>query len=387
MAGRLPGKMQRAVTALATRRVRIDCDLIPYTFERVPLRKLWNWMRVEVSIPYHPERPWGLPTHLQVEPSALCNLKCALCPVTEGLSRPAGNMDPSLFQRLIDEIGKYVFLILLWDWGEPFLNPDIYDMIAYARHKGIKTVSSTNGHPFAKAENADRLIRSGLDSLIVAADGTTQESYERFRQGGRLESVLQGIRTIVERKRALGSLTPLLNLRFIVMRQNEHELPQLRALAASLGVDALTLKTLNPYCDSGTADPEYHYQFVPQNPVYRRFVYRGDSFERIRVKHNRCKHLWNNPAIHWDGVVCPCSFDWGNRYPLGDLRQRSFVDIWNGPHYRALRRKFRQGWEDLGMCRECSYAYEGGACSTDAVAEALFFGEQGRLVAEVKRKR
>jgi MoaA/NifB/PqqE/SkfB family radical SAM enzyme len=60
--------------------------------------------------------------------------------------------------------------------------------------------------------------------------------------------VLQGIRTLVDRKRALNSNTPLINLRFLVMRHNEHEIPELLELAKSLGVDALTFNTLNSHC-------------------------------------------------------------------------------------------------------------------------------------------
>ena len=109
-------------------------------------------------------------------------------------------MDFNLYKKFIDEIGDYVFLILLWDWGEPFLNPSIYEMISYAKQKGIKLVSSTNGHLFKEKEQADKLIASGLDTIIFAVDGISQETYEPYRQGGSLESVLQGIRTVVARE-------------------------------------------------------------------------------------------------------------------------------------------------------------------------------------------
>ncbi|MGD9346342.1 MAG: hypothetical protein PVH84_10790, partial [Candidatus Aminicenantes bacterium] len=122
---------KKALRALIGREVQIDCDGIPYVFENVPLRKLINWIRVESSLLFKPERPWGWPTHLQIEPTNLCNLQCRLCPVTEGLRRAKGHMTLDLFKRFIDETGDYVFLIILWDWGEPFLNPAVYEMIPY----------------------------------------------------------------------------------------------------------------------------------------------------------------------------------------------------------------------------------------------------------------
>ena len=219
----LMAKGWKTIQALVTREVKIECDRIPHTFHRVPLKKILNWILVEAAALARPEWPVGWPTHLQIEPTTYCNLRCLLCPVNTGLNRPCGHMDFRIFQKVVDEVGEYVFFILLWDWGEPFLNPQIYDMIRYARERGIKLVSSTNGHLFAQSDHAERVVRSGLDTLIVALDGITQESYEKYRQGGELDAVLTGIRTIVAWKRALNSDTPVINLRFLVMRHNEHD--------------------------------------------------------------------------------------------------------------------------------------------------------------------
>ncbi len=365
------------VKALATRRITIKCDQIPYQFHNIPWKKILNWIRTEASILRKPDRPWGWPTHLQIEPTNICNLRCSLCPVTEGMNRSRGHMDFYLFQKLIDEIGDYVFLIMFWDWGEPFVNSGIYEMISCAKQKGIKTVSSTNGHLFSHIENTDKLIRSGLDTLIVAMDGVTQETYEQYRQGGRIEAVLEGIRTIVARKRVLRSPTPFVNLRFLVMKHNEHEIPQLRELAKSLGVNALTFKTLNicandTYGDKRTDMLNRGSKFLPDNHRYRRFTYARNGQSLIRHRTNPCKNLWNACTIHWDGIVCPCTYDYDERYALGDLKINSFKDIWFGAPYQRMRQQFRMNDERLYFCRECSYAYKGGSCIDETIADAFF---------------
>ena len=377
MLGGLISKTFQALKALSTRQVRIECDLIPYRFDHVPFKKIFNWLAVEASIYFKPVRPWGWPTHLQIEPTNRCNLRCSLCPTTIGMDRPLGHMGYQTFKKIIDEIGEYVFLILLWDWGEPFLNPNIYDMIFYAKKKGIKIVSSTNGHLFGNIDQAEKLITSGIDTIIFALDGISQETYEPYRQGGNLQTVLHGIRTVVERKKVLNSKTPLVNLRFIVMRHNEHEIPRLKDLARSLGVDALTLKTLNPcnldpYSEN---NPEMRKQneLLPGDYVYRRFKYDATGLEVIRLRRNPCKQLWNNPVIHWSGAVCPCTYDPKEKSVLGDLNKNTFMEIWFGEAYRRLRRQFRQDWENILLCRECSYAYQGGNCAREIIAEASFF--------------
>lgn len=367
-----------AVRALVSRRLRLYADRIPYDFERLPLKKLLNACVVQASAYVKPSRPWGWPTHMMVEPSAHCNLSCTLCPVTVGLGRPQGHMDFATFKRVLDEVGDYLFTLLLWDWGEPFLNPAIYDMIAYAGGKGIKTISSTNGHLFARREHADRVIRAGLDSLIFAIDGATQRTYEHYRQGGTLDLALEGVRMVAARKRALGSEKPFVNFRFIVMRHNEHEVSQLEDLARSLGADALTLKTLNPCAqDPYAADDEARKQeaFLPRDRRYWRF--RGESLQtRVRRRRNPCKHPWDHPSIHWNGIVCSCTYDPKERYPLGDLRDKTFRQIWSDGPYRRLRSEFRADWNRVPLCRECSYAYEGGDCAHETIAEAVFFGAE-----------
>ena len=158
------------------------------------------------------------------------------------------------------------------------------------------------------------------------------------------------------------------------MDHNEDEIPAVRALAQDLGVDALTFKTLNhcmrdPYKDASAGSDD---EFAPHQARYQRF--RTDAGgRRIRRRDNPCKHLWNGPSIHWDGHVSPCTFDPQDRHVLGDMARQSFSDIWHGEPYRRIRREFRQGWDAMALCGECSYAYEGGSLSCETIAEAVFF--------------
>jgi MoaA/NifB/PqqE/SkfB family radical SAM enzyme len=366
-----------ALRALATGRLVVKSDGIPYLFERLPRRKVWNAIRTELAACAKPSRPWGWPTHLMIEPSTCCNLRCALCPITMGFERPQGLMDPALFRRILDEAGPYAFTLLLWDWGEPFVNPHIYEMIAYAKTKGVKVISSTNGHLFAQHDRADALVRSGLDTIIFAIDGATQATYERYRQGGSLETALDGVRRVVEARRRLGSATPIVNFRFIVMDHNEDDIPAVRTLARDLGVDVLTFKTLNhclrePYRDTATAAASVGDAFSPRQSAYRRFKTGADG-QRIRRSRNPCKQLWNNPSIHWSGTVCPCTFDPQDMHVLGNLAEQGFWDVWRGEPYRRIRRAFRRDWGSMALCGECSYAYEGGSLASETIAEAVFF--------------
>jgi radical SAM protein with 4Fe4S-binding SPASM domain len=372
----LLGGMAKIAGAFLTRRVTMQVDQIPYVFTRVPYGKLINWALVESAARLQPLRAWGMPTHLQLEPAGICNLKCALCPVTEGMNRGGGIMPLGLFQQLIREIGDHLFLILLWDWGEPFMNPHLCEMIEFAKERNIKVVVSTNGHLLKNPELAERLVYSGLDTLIVAIDGISQQTYEQYRGKGRLGDALAGLKAVVQAKRKLGRRHPLINFRFIAMRHNEHEIPKLNNFARETGADALTIKTLNTcsndtYGDHATQLSEREELFQPQDTRYRRFAVAPGSSERARWAWNSCKNLWNAPSVHWDGTVCPCTFDYDERFVLGRLMERPFAEIWNGPGYRKMRRDFKQ--QCIHFCRECSYSFAGGNCQYETVKEAFFF--------------
>ncbi|MGD0013154.1 MAG: radical SAM protein [Bryobacteraceae bacterium] len=377
-------KPAQVISAFASGRLSFDVDLVPVHFEGVPLGKVVNWFLTESSVYFKPSRPWGLPTILQVEPTSRCNLACTICPVATGLGRAAGDMDLAMFRKLVDELRDSLLAILFWDWGEPFLNPRAYDMIRYARRAGIKVISSTNGHVFAGGDQAREVVESGLDVLVFSVDGISQETYRRFRQKGRLETVLEGIRRVVAEKRRSGSRTPIVNLRFIVMQHCEHEVPLLREFAQGLGVDVLTLRKFHFVPGTaGGCGPETEVRdragggLVPSESRFQLPRLAQDTKTPVRVSRNPCRNLWNCPTVHWDGTVCSCFMDYNERRPLGSLEQQSFREIWYGESYKRLRSEFRRRWRQLPLCGECASGFEGGDVGREANAEAVLFS-QGR---------
>jgi MoaA/NifB/PqqE/SkfB family radical SAM enzyme len=166
---------------LLTRKLTIELDRVPYHFKKVPYKKILNWISVNSSFHLKTRKPFGMPVSFQIEPSNLCNLKCDLCRVTLGMKRKPENLDLNVFKKLIDEVGDYVFTIVLWDWGEPLINPDVFEMIRYAADKNIKIVCSSNGQLIRNENFARKIIESGLDSLIVAVDGITHAGWIRMK--------------------------------------------------------------------------------------------------------------------------------------------------------------------------------------------------------------
>lgn len=292
---------------------------------------------------------WGLPISISFEPTTSCNLRCPECPSgLRSFSRPTGMLQQDFFSSTINQLHKDLFYLIFYFQGEPYLNPDFLDMVRYAADKKIYTATSTNGHYLTEA-NARKTIESGLDRLIISIDGTTQEVYQQYRVGGNLEKVLEGARTIMHWKKQLKSRTPFVVFQFLVVRPNEHQLENARALAKQIGVDAIWFKTAQVYDFEN--DPN---QLIPLNSSYSRYrkTEKGTEFKGQLANH--CWRLWHDPVITWDGLVAPCCFDKDAAHRLGDLKQQSFATIWQSDSYKKFRATLLQGRKHIDICANCS---------------------------------
>ena len=216
-----------------------------------PLR-IWNLIQLRISytlsLVLHRPVHRGMPASLSIEPASGCNLHCPECSTGLGhSSRKKSLMSEELFCSVVDQVKKRTIAVSLYFQGEPFIHPGLIGMITYAaKHKLFSTVS-THGQ-FLPVIDPELLVKSGLNRLIVSADGIIQSTYEIYRVGGSLEKLTQGLMKIAEAKKRLHAKKPLLILQFLVMQHNQHELPFLEEWAVSAGADAVLLKS--PQLDS-----------------------------------------------------------------------------------------------------------------------------------------
>jgi radical SAM protein with 4Fe4S-binding SPASM domain len=291
---------------------------------------------------------WGKPYSLTIEPTNKCNLNCLECPSGNNSStRPKGFIDINLYQKIIDEVKGFVFYHMIYLQGEPLLHPNLFEFIRYADQNKIYTCTSTNGH-FLTEENCEKIIESGLKKLIISVDGVTQESYSKYRVGGDLEKVKQGIQTLAELKQKFSSRYPIISLQFLVFRHNEHEIDEFKKLAKQLGADQFSIKSAQ--IDS----PEQNLYLIPSIDKYSRYSLRNNSLKIKNKLKNKCLRIWNTLVITWDGYVIPCCFDKSSEFSIGNLKTQSAISLWKSLPFKRFRKSILTNRKITSICRNCT---------------------------------
>lgn len=321
---------------------------------KLTFRRVWNAGKVLSSyyLSKWTRKPvqWGYPVSISFEPTTSCNLRCPECPSgLRAFTRPTGMLQKNFFRDTIDQLSSDLLYLIFYFQGEPYLNPDFLDMVKYASQKGIYTATSTNAH-YLNDANARRTVESGLDRLIISIDGTTQDVYQSYRVGGKLEKVLAGARNIMKWKKELKSNTPFVFFQFLVVKPNEHQIEDVKRLAVEIGVDDVRFKTAQVY--DYEQDPN---NLIPTLDKYSR--YRKNEKGEFAFKNslqNHCWRLWHATVISWDGLVVPCCFDKDAQHTLGDLKGKSFKEVWHSDTYVNFRRQILESRKNIDICANCS---------------------------------
>ncbi len=321
--------------------------------QTLTFRRVWNALSVLASyyVSSSLKKSWhrGYPISLSVEPTTACNLRCPECPSgLRNFSRATGTLSQDTFKDTIDQVADYTMWLNLYFQGEPYIHPQFLSLVRYAAGKKMYTMTSTNGH-FLNSDTARQTVRSGLSRLIISIDGTTQDTYEAYRRGGELAKVVAGTRQVIRWKNELKSKTPYVIFQFLVVKPNEHQVPQVQALARQLGVDEVRLKTAQIY------DYQNGHPLIPDNEKYARYrKLPSGTYELKYALLNQCWKMWHSAVVTWDGQVVPCCFDKDANHSMGNLQHHSFKEIWEGPDYHAFRTKILRGRNQIEICTNCT---------------------------------
>ncbi|WP_232701770.1 TIGR04347 family pseudo-SAM/SPASM protein [Halobacterium wangiae] len=310
-----------------------------------------------------------------------CNLYCSHCYAAADTETAPGELSTAEGKALLDDLADFGVPVVLFSGGEPLVRDDVEELVAYAADRGIRPVLSTNGTLLTE-ERAASLRDAGLQYAGVSVDGLPERN-DAFRgQEGAFDRAVRGIENSLDAGLKTG-------LRYTITEANAPDLPDVVDLLHDVGVDrfcfyhldyggrgaeiadvdlspADTREAVRTVCD---LTREYHAQgeeietLLVGNYADAGFLveYAESELgsERARDIHRYLEANGGDPTgeriadVDYQGNVHLTQFWQG--YSLGNVRDRSFGDIWTD-ETNPLLAGLREREHRLGRrCQNCQY--------------------------------
>lgn len=320
-----------------------------------------------------------LPTNLYFEVTNRCNLPCQTCVRTFNLHEPERDPLPQELQRAAGALPD-LRRIILHGIGEPLLNRHLPEMIRIAKAQGAWVLFNSNGVLLDRGWQ-EALIDCGLDELHISIDAASLETFRRIRGAPAFDRIVANLKQFVACKAERGISNPRMSLWMVAMRDNFGELPALVDLAADIGIREVYFQRL-VYNGLGVAQKARSLHGETEGEVAAiigEAMRRGDArgialrasgattpLESLRASADprpwsRCQRPWNSTYVTAHGKVLPCCIapfahqDFHGMV-LGDLKEQSLEQIWQGERYQEFRARL-QSDEPHPCCRTCGVGW------------------------------
>ncbi|MDB5489497.1 MAG: radical protein, partial [Reyranella sp.] len=320
------------------------------------------------------------PKLIHVELATACNLRCRFCSITRpGRERDRTFIKFEVLERLRPML-PFVSDCKLHGGGEPFLHPQIEQVLEVFRDEGVRLNTVTNGH-FVN-DRIGKLIGETFTTLTVSVDGSDRETYEYIRLRASWSKLLRGLDMINKYRNPNFKLI----IGVVMVKSNIHQLPDLVRFAKEHGGQELQAAWQVPFADLPwtheqrlTEDPERTNRFMAETRAVGRELgisvripndlplHKTPEEKVVRLDHadtywdlhgtNRveghCRLMYDRCMILVDGRVKPCGQS-RTVHELGSVLNRSFEECWNGDGYQRLRKTFNSGTLPR-TCQSCNF--------------------------------
>ncbi|MBP7527605.1 MAG: radical SAM protein [Syntrophorhabdaceae bacterium] len=268
------------------------------------------------------------PMHLDIEITNRCNLRCTFCDKLPLLTKDQmGDMEIELFKKIIDEGEKgRLWGVKLSYRGEPLLHPQVAEMVAYAKSKGVLDIYMNTNGMLLSEEMSLKLMDAGLDRISVSVDGTDAVVFERERRGAKYDRILKNVETLMALREERGYPNPKVRVQTV-------RLP-------GLDMEDYT-RFWSSRCDEvGAVD-------------FKEVIERNIDI----VKDDwACPQLWQRMTIEWDGTIMACNNDDFRLLSPGNVRTRTVFSSWQDPLVQEARGRHRAGRShEVAACKGCPW--------------------------------
>ncbi|TXJ35256.1 radical SAM/SPASM domain-containing protein [Brachyspira pilosicoli] len=291
--------------------------------------------------------PLDTPLSLLIESSDKCNFKCNFCPTSDlnlmknTSGRNYGNIDFELYKKVIDDIKLFnnkIKTLHLHKSGEPLLNKKIADMIKYAKDSNcIETISITTNGYLLNNELSLQIIDAGIDRINISIEGINAKQYlEIANVNINFDDFVNKIAFLFKNKKNC-----IISIKIVDANLNENDKKEFFRIFGDI-CDYISIENIIPWNEF-----DIDTSLISQN----KSIYKGNLHHNILI----CPKIFYQIAVNSDGSVSACCDDWGHKVIVGNINEKSLVDIWNSEELKELRLLFIRGNRNKHpFCKDCS---------------------------------
>ena len=290
--------------------------------------------------------PLETPFVLHMELTNVCNLKCRFCTeqnddLMRKLGVQRGFMQWEVFKSVIDNLKTFprkLKRLYLYQGGESLLHKDAISFIQYAKQAQVaeQLVLFTNGTLLTE-ELGTELAHSGLDLIQISVEGVSAEQYEAV-VGKRIDydKFLAGIANLFQQKPPGCEL----HAKILDCGLSEEDKEKFHRDFSDIS-DQHYIEHLLDSCPADVMDTTLGFGATTTQEG------------RALVEKLVCTQPFYVSVVYYDGTVGGCSCgDWRRAIHLGNVKEETFYQIWNGEKHRSFCKMQLEG--NRKKCLSCS---------------------------------
>ena len=300
--------------------------------------------------------PLNTPFTIFIDPSSGCNFQCKFCPTGDRnliklQKRPISQMNLDLFKKIIDNIDTFdepIKLLRLHKEGEPLLNSNFVEMVAYAKkNKNILKVDTTTNASLLNPELNLKIIEAGLDRINISIEGINKEQYKEVANYNiNMDKLISNITHFYHHKKQC-EVSIKIPSNWINEEDKKYFFNTFSSISDRIFVENISNCWPNYEMKEITIDSQF------------------GVFGKEKIDISVCPYIFYSIAINSDGTVSSCCVDWQRKLILGDTKIESVKDIWLGNKLKKFQIMHLEGKRKTHpICGNC---YLAASCSGDNI--------------------
>lgn len=318
------------------------------------------------------ERP---PYKIILFPTGFCNLNCKFCKNDHGVVEELS--DEKIMRTVKEGIDLGVEEWWITGGGEPLMRKNLtLNIVEEIKGEDKFCDLMTNG-TLLDDETIERLVRCGLDRILISLDGPSATVNDKIRGKGVFDKVIKSIKRINYYKEEFKSEKPEIQISSVINSYNYNKLVEMAYLAQELGVDELELHQMLVYEDTRKTVSDLILDDREKEELTENIKEVKDISDNFSLNFNSdaldlqlsedkelragkkekdetqffCFQPFYTLLIDMAGKVAPCC-PGGSSARKVDFENRTLRDIWYGEYLTGLRDQVIAG-NKMDFCENC----------------------------------